>query len=317
MPQPLDSLVVIAIGGNSLIKDSKHMNVFDQYKAAGETSVHIAGIIEEGYRVVIVHGNGPQVGFIMLRSEIAKEVIHEVPLDSCGADTQGAIGYQISQNLDNELRRRRIAKSVVAVVTQVVVDASDPGFLDPAKPIGPFYSEESARSHQEEQGWQMMEDSGRGWRGVVASPVPLEIVEESVIRMLLEHDVIVVAGGGGGIPVVRREDGSLEGVAAVIDKDLTASLLAENLGAEMLLVSTSIDKVAINYRQPNQRDLDGMTVAEAREYMAAGHFAPGSMRPKIRAAIEFLEQGGKKVIITQPHLMEEALHGRAGTHIVP
>jgi carbamate kinase len=317
MTDHVDKLVVIAIGGNSLIKDARHMSVYDQYKAAGETSEHIAAIIEEGYRVIVVHGNGPQVGFIMLRSEIAKEVLHEVPLDTCGADTQGAIGYQISQNLDNELKRRDIARPVVAIVTQVVVDGDDPGFATPAKPIGPFYSQESAREHQEEKGWRMMEDSGRGWRRVVASPEPLEIVEEPVIRMLLEEDVIVVAGGGGGIPVVREADGSLEGVAAVIDKDLTASLLAKNLGARMLLISTSVDKVAINYRQPDQRDLDRMTVAEAQEYMAAGHFAPGSMRPKIGAAIEFLEQGGERVIITQPHLMEEAIHGRAGTHIVP
>lgn len=315
MMDPVDRLVVIAIGGNSLIKDSRHMSVFDQYKAAGETSGHIAAVIDKGYRVVIVHGNGPQVGFIMLRSEIAKEVIHEVPLDTCGADTQGAIGYQISQNLDNELRRRQLAKSVVAVVTQVVVDARDPGFVEPAKPIGPFYSEESARAHQKEQGWQMMEDSGRGWRRVVASPEPLEIVEEPVIRMLLEEDVIVVAGGGGGIPVIRKDNGCLEGVAAVIDKDLTASLLAKNLGAELLLISTSVDKVAINFRQPDQQDLDSMTIDEAREYMAAGHFAAGSMRPKIAAAIDFLAHGGEKVIITQPHRIEEAMLGRAGTHL--
>ena len=317
MTDRVDKLVVIAIGGNSLIKDPQHMSVFDQYRAAGETSDHIAAIIEEGFRVVIVHGNGPQVGFILLRSEMAKEVLHEVPLDTCGADTQGAIGYQISQNLDNELRRRGIDRPVIAVVTQVVVDGNDPGFETPAKPIGPFYSQESAEEHQKEEGWRMMEDSGRGWRRVVASPEPLQIVEEPVIRMLLQQDVVVVAGGGGGIPVLRERDGSLEGVAAVIDKDLTASLLAKNLGAGMLLISTSIDRVAINFRQPNQLDLDHVTVAEAREYMEAGHFAPGSMLPKINAAIDFLEHGGERVIITQPHLMEEAMHGRAGTHIVP
>lgn len=314
---PVDKLIVIAIGGNSLIKDSGHMTVFDQYKAAGETSDHIAGIVEEGYRVVIVHGNGPQVGFILLRSEMAKQVLHEVPLDTCGADTQGAIGYQISQNLDNELRRREIQKAVVAVVTQVVVDKTDPGFENPAKPIGPFYTEKSARGHQEQQGWRMMEDSGRGWRRVVASPKPLEIVEEPVIRMLLEHNVIVVAGGGGGIPVIRNEEGCLEGIAAVIDKDWTASLLAKRLGARKLLVSTSIAKVAINYQQPDQRDIDTMTAAEARAFMEAGHFAPGSMRPKISAAIDFLEHGGEEVIITEPHLMEDAVHGLTGTHIVP
>lgn len=313
----MKKLVVIAIGGNSLITDPQHMQVYDQYKAAGETSEHIAGVVQEGYRVVITHGNGPQVGFILLRSEIARQVLHEVPLDSCGADTQGAIGYQIAQNLDNEMRRRGIDKQVVAVVTQVVVDSTDPGFREPSKPIGPFYSEESARIHIEEQGWTMIDDAGRGWRRVVASPEPLEIVEEEAIRYLLERDVIVVAAGGGGIPVIRRGDGCLEGASAVIDKDLTSRLLAKNLGAEKLIMSTAVDKVAINFGQPDQQDIDRMTVAEARKYMGEGHFAPGSMRPKIRAAIDFLEHGGEEVIITQPHLLEEAIHGHTGTRIVP
>jgi carbamate kinase len=312
----MKKLVVIAIGGNSLITDPKHMEVYDQYKAAGETSEHIAGVVQEGYRVVITHGNGPQVGFILLRSEMARQVLHEVPLDSCGADTQGAIGYQIAQNLDNELRRRGIDKQVVAVVTQVVVDSTDPGFQEPSKPIGPFYSEESARSHSEAEGWAMVEDAGRGWRRVVASPEPLEIIEESAIRLLLEQDIIVVAAGGGGIPVIRREDGCLEGAPAVIDKDLTSCLLAKNLGAEKLIMSTAVEKVAINFGQPEQQDIDRMTVAEARQYMEEGHFAPGSMRPKIRAAIDFLEQGGEEVIITQPHLLEAAIRGSTGTRIL-
>lgn len=309
-------LVVIAIGGNSLIKDSGHQTVLDQYRACGETSEHIAAIVEEGYRVVITHGNGPQVGFILLRSEIAKEVLHQVPLDTCGADTQGAIGYQISQTLDNELRRRDIDKSVVAVVTQTMVDGDDPGFEDPSKPIGPFYDEAAARRHRQE-GWILKEDAGRGWRRVVPSPRPLEIVEEATIRLLLERDVIVVAAGGGGIPVVRRANGDLEGVAAVIDKDLASCLLAKNLGAEVFVMSTAVDKVALFYGQPNQQDLDRMTVAEARRYLAEGHFAAGSMGPKIEAAVDFLEHGGRQVIVTQPHLLEDALHGRTGTQIVP
>jgi len=313
----MEKLVIIAIGGNSLIKDSAHMTVFDQYKAAGETSVYIARIVHQGYRVVITHGNGPQVGFILLRSEMAKEVLHQVPLDTCGADTQGALGYQIAQNLDNELRRDMIRRTVVAVVTQVVVDAADPGFTHPAKPIGPFYSEAIARTHQEKENWQMIEDAGRGWRRVVASPHPLEIVEEVAIRHLLEKDVIVVAAGGGGIPVIRKEDGCLEGVAAVIDKDWTSSLLAKNLGAEILMISTAVDKVAINFGRPDQQDIDRMTVADARMYLAEGQFAPGSMQPKIEAAVDFLENGGQSVIITQPHLLEEALLGDTGTHIVP
>ncbi|NHZ73748.1 MAG: carbamate kinase, partial [Nitrospirae bacterium] len=221
----MEKLVVIAVGGNSLIKDSEHMTVFDQYRACGETSDHIASIVAEGYRVVITHGNGPQVGFILLRSELAKEVLHQVPLDSCGADTQGAIGYQISQTLNNELLRRGIEKKVAAIVTQTVVDANDPGFKNPSKPIGPFYSEATAREHQDHEGWAMLEDAGRGWRRVVASPRPLEIIEESAIRALLENDIIVVAVGGGGIPVVRQADGSLAGVGAVIDKDWASCLL--------------------------------------------------------------------------------------------
>ena len=313
----MESLVVIAIGGNSLIKDSKHMTVYDQYKACGETSEHIAGIVEEGYRVLITHGNGPQVGFIMLRSELAREVLHTVPLDTCGADTQGAIGYQICQTLGNELRRRGIEKQVLAVVTQTVVDRDDPGFRDPSKPIGAFYSEQTAREHQRDRGWTVREDAGRGWRRVVPSPKPLEIVEQPAIRELLERDAIVVAAGGGGIPTVRNEHGDLEGVAAVIDKDLASRLLATELGAEIFVMSTAVDKVAIRFGQPDQQDLDEITVAEARRYDAEGHFAPGSMQPKIEAAIQFLENGGRRVIITQPHLLEEAIHGNAGTHIVP
>lgn len=313
----MEKLVVIAIGGNSLIKDAEHSTVFDQYRACGETSDHIADIVAEGYRVVITHGNGPQVGFILLRSELAKEVLHQVPLDSCGADTQGAIGYQISQTLDNELRRRGIEKSVAAIVTQTVVDASDPGFENPSKPIGPFYSEATAKEYQHSEGWAMVEDAGRGWRRVVASPRPLEIIEEPAIRALLEKEIIVVAVGGGGIPVIRREDGSLEGVGAVIDKDWASCLLAKNLGAEKFILSTAVDKVSLNFGKPDQREIDRMTVAEARGYLEEGHFPPGSMQPKIEAAIEFLESGGQEVIITQPHLLEDAIHGRAGTHVVP
>jgi len=313
----MERLVIIAIGGNSLIKDPQHMTVYDQYKAAGETSVYIARIVQQGYRVVITHGNGPQVGFILLRSEMAKEVLHQVPLDTCGADTQGAIGYQIAQNLDNQLRRDGVVKTIAAVVTQVVVDPADQRFVHPSKPIGPFYSEAIARGHREKEGWEMIEDSGRGWRRVVASPEPLEIVEEVAIRHLLEKEVIVVAAGGGGIPVVRREDGCLEGVAAVIDKDLTSSLLAKNLGAEILMISTAVDKVAIRFGQPDQQDIDRMTVAEAKAYLEEGQFAAGSMKPKIEAAVDFLENGGHQVIITQPHLLASALQGDTGTRVTP
>ncbi|HDL77543.1 MAG TPA: carbamate kinase, partial [Lentisphaerae bacterium] len=254
----MERLAVIAIGGNSLIKDSRHMTVLDQYRAAGETSHHIAEVVKEGYRIVITHGNGPQVGFILLRSELAKDVLHQVPLESCVADTQGAIGYQIAQTLSNELRLRGDSTPVGVVVTQVIVDENDPAFRNPSKPIGPFYTREDAEIHMQRDGWTMREDAGRGWRRVVPSPRPLEIVEEPVIEALLRADVIVVAVGGGGIPVVRHPDGTLHGVAAVIDKDRASCLLARNLKAELFVITTAVDKVALNYGRPDQKDIDRM-----------------------------------------------------------
>jgi len=310
-------LVVIAIGGNSLIKDAKHMTVLDQYRAAGETCHHIAALVTEGYRIVITHGNGPQVGFILLRSELARNVLHQVPMESCVADTQGAIGYQVEQTLLNELRRQNVKKTVVSVVTQVVVSREDPAFKNPSKPIGPFYTKEEAEQHQAQDGWTVKEDAGRGWRRVVPSPKPLEIIEEDAIRTLLDNDIVVIAGGGGGIPVFRNDANDLEGCAAVIDKDLASCLLAKNLQADVFVISTGVDQVALNFGKPNQRFIDKMTVAEAEQYMREGHFAAGSMKPKIEAAIDFLKHGGKQVIITQPHLLEDAIHARNGTHIFP
>ena len=309
-------LAVIAIGGNSLITDNAKSSIADQYQAAGETSHHIAALVAAGYRVVVTHGNGPQVGFILLRSDLAKDVIHEVPLDSCVADTQGAIGYQLGQTLANELNRRNIIKPIATVVTQVLVDKNDPAFAHPTKPIGPFYSEEEAQQHQATSQWVLKEDSGRGWRRVVASPKPLRIVEEHTIRLLLDHDVIVIAVGGGGIPVVENSDGELEGSAAVIDKDFASALLAKNLKADLFIISTGVNKVAIDFKKPTQRQLDSLTVAEAEAYLAEGQFPAGSMGPKIEAAIEFLKGGGKEVLITQPHLLEEAIAGKNGTRIL-
>jgi carbamate kinase len=310
-------LVVIAIGGNSLIKDNQHRTVLDQYNAVGETAHHIIPIVREGYRVVVTHGNGPQVGFILLRSDLARNVLHQVPLVSCVADTQGAIGYQIAQNLQNELHRQNIEKEVVALVTQVRVDENDPGFENPDKPIGPFMTEEVAKEHASKDGWIVGEDAGRGWRRLVPAPAPLEIVEFNSIRALLDRDTLVVAVGGGGIPVVREVDGTLSGRDAVIDKDAASCLLASELGASILIKSTSVDKVALNFGTPQQVDIDHMTAAECRRYLQEGHFAAGSMRPKIEAALTFLERGGERVIITQPHHLEQALHGIYGTHIVP
>lgn len=310
-------LVVVAVGGNSLITDASHMTVLDQYQAAGQTSHHIASLLEAGYRVVVTHGNGPQVGFILMRSELAKNVLHQVPLESCVADTQGAIGYQIEQTLANELRRRGIRTPLATVVTQVVVDKDDAAFTNPTKPIGPFYSEEDARKHAQDDGWAVKEDAGRGWRRVVASPRPLEIIEQDSIRILLENDVIVIAVGGGGIPVIRKENGDLEGCAAVIDKDAASCLLAKNLQADTFIISTAVDKVMLNFGKPDQKALDRITVSEAKQYMAEGHFAAGSMGPKVEAAIDFIENGGKHVIITQPHLLADAIAGKNGTHITP
>ena len=310
-------LVVIAIGGNSLITDSEHMTVVDQYRAAGETAANIAPIVDAGNRVVITHGNGPQVGFILLRSELTRDVLHQVPLANCVADTQGSIGMQIAQTLQNAFQRRGSEQQVVAVVTQVLVDAEDPSFTNPTKPIGPFMSEAEARARADNDGWVVAEEANRGWRRVVPSPAPLEILEMPVIRALVENDTIVVAAGGGGIPVIQKPDGSLRPRPAVIDKDAASSLLARELGANLLVFSTDVDKVSLNRGTPEQTDIDRMTVAECRRYLDEGHFAAGSMRPKIEAAVAFLEAGGEEVIITQPHHLKEAMRGGQGTRIVP
>ncbi|MDJ0911364.1 MAG: carbamate kinase [Woeseiaceae bacterium] len=310
-------LVVIAIGGNSLISDSEHMSVVDQYYTAGETASHIAPIVNAGNRVVVTHGNGPQVGFILMRSELARDVLHQVPLANCVADTQGSIGMQIAQTLQNAFESLGCERKIAAVVTQVRVDPDDPNFDSPSKPIGPFMSEEEARQHAEEDGWAIAEDANRGWRRVVPSPAPLEILEMPVIRALVENDTIVVAAGGGGVPVIRKPDGSLRPRPAVIDKDAASCLLALELGANRLVFSTDVDKAALNFGTPEQQDIDRMTADECRRYLDEGHFAPGSMRPKIEAALAFLEGGGEEVIVTQPHHLEEAMRGGQGTHIVP
>ena len=308
-------LVIIAIGGNSLITDDQHKTVRDQYAAVAATASHIAGLVREGYRVLVTHGNGPQVGFILRRSELARHELHEVPLDSCGADTQGAIGYQLQQALYNEMRGWEQPPVVATVVTQVVVDRDDPSFQRPSKPIGSFMDERLAREHEKTDGWNVVEDAGRGFRRVVASPRPKRIVELSAIRRLLDAGMVVVAVGGGGIPVVETEDGSLTGAQAVIDKDLATSLIARDLRADFLVISTAVEKVSINYKKPDQRDLARMTLAEAKQYLAEGHFAPGSMKPKIEAVIEFLEAGGKEALITDPAHLVAAFKHETGTWV--
>jgi len=308
-------VAVIAIGGNSLIIDKQHQTVQDQYDAADETTDHIAKLINSGWDVAIAHGNGPQVGFILRRSELSAHELHEVPLDVCGADTQGAIGYALQQNLQNDLKEMGINKPVATVVTQVQVNADDPAFVNPTKPIGSFMDETQAQNRREVDGWDVVEDAGRGWRRVVASPLPERIVEEEAVKTLIDAGVIVITVGGGGIPVVMDEDGKLHGVPAVIDKDFASALLANRLGAELFIVSTAVEKCALNFGKPDQEWVDHMSLAEAKRYLAEGtHFAKGSMAPKIDAIIKFLERGGKKAIITDPKNLERALSGETGTH---
>jgi carbamate kinase len=313
----MKKVAVVAIGGNSLIKDEAHQAVADQYQAARESCEHIASMIELGWEVVVTHGNGPQVGFILLRSELASNVLHTVPLDACGADTQGAIGYALQQNLQNIFHERGINKLAATVVTQCVVDRKDPAFQKPSKPIGPFYNEEKAKKHATEEGWTVVEDAGRGWRRVVASPIPQEVVEWQAIKTLIDAGITVIGVGGGGIPVIRTESGDLEGTAAVIDKDFGSSLLARQIKADLFMISTAVEKAYIHYRKPEQKALDRITVAEAKKYIEEGHFAPGSMLPKIKACIAFLEAGGKEAILTDPVHIAAALKGETGTHIVP
>ena len=313
-------VAVVAIGGNSLIKDKAHQTVEDQYQASAETAHHIADMIEAGWDVAIGHGNGPQVGFILRRSEIAAKVegMHEVPLDVCGADSQGAIGYALQQCLQNEFYRRKIKKNCATVITQVLVDKDDPAFKKPSKPIGGFMDEPEARRREHDMGWSIVEDAGRGWRRVVASPDPKEIVEFDSIKTLIDSGVVVISTGGGGIPVVDKGNGEYMGVAAVIDKDFGSSLLAQNLGADLFLISTAVEKVAINFGKPDQKWIDRMTLAEAKQYLAEGiHFAKGSMAPKIEAIIRFLEHGGKQALITNPENIGRALKGETGTWIIP
>jgi len=313
-----DRTLVVAIGGNSLIKDARHQTVPDQIAALGETSVHIANAIRDGWQVAIGHGNGPQVGFILRRSELAAHELHEVPLDVCDADTQGAIGYELQQSLGNDFRRMGLDRQAVTVVTQVEVARDDPAFGRPTKPIGTFMDEARAMQRRDGDGWDVVEDAGRGWRRVVASPRPLRIVEERAVKALLADGFVVITVGGGGIPVVADETGSLHGVAAVIDKDYASSLLGTVVGAEVFAITTAVERVALDWGKPSQTWVDRLTVAEARAYLAeGGHFMPGSMAPKIEACLEFLERGGSEAIITAPANLELALAGRAGTRIVP
>jgi carbamate kinase len=307
---------VVAIGGNSLIIDKNRRTIPDQFEAVKETMGHIAGMIADGWDVVITHGNGPQVGFILRRSELALHELHPVPLDYCGADTQGAIGYMIQSALHNEFARREVVRQAVTVVTQVQVNADDPAFQKPSKPVGTFLDEQTARERMAE-GQDFVEDAGRGWRRVVPSPIPEKIIEVEAIKVLIDQGYTVIAVGGGGIPVIEKENGDLKGVEAVIDKDFASGLLANSIGADLLLISTAIEKIALNFGKPDQVWLDRITVSQAEQYIHEGHFAAGSMLPKVQAIVKFLKEGGREALVTDPANIQSALRGETGTWIVP
>lgn len=308
--------LVIALGGNALQEAGKPATAQAQLEVVEKTSEYIADIVERGYEVIVAHGNGPQVGRIVIQNEVASASTPAMPFDVCGAMSQGMIGYHIQQGLSKVLRHRGINKNVVTIVTQVVVDKDDPKFKAPSKPIGPFYTEEEAKAIAAEKGYTMKEDAGRGWRRVVASPLPVEIVELDAVKTLNDAGFVVVTVGGGGIPVVRNDAGDLEGVAAVIDKDLASEKLARDMDADALVILTAVEKVSINFKKPDQKDLDRMSAAEAKQYIKEGHFAPGSMLPKIEAALNFVEsKPGRIAIITSLDKAVDAIEGRDGTTI--
>ena len=308
-------ITIISIGGNTLIRKGERGTIEEQFEHTEECMTYVAKLAAQDKKIVITHGNGPIVGNIVIRNEAAKDIIPPMPLYICNADSEGGIGFMIQQALYNQLKRLNVKRDVVTIVTQVVVDKNDPAFSNPTKPIGPFYAKEEAVKIQREKGWTVVEDSNRGYRRVVPSPRPLKVIEAGIIKQLTMSGVIVVAAGGGGVPVVEKPDGRLKGIDAVIDKDLATAVLAKEMKAETFIDLTSIDGVYIDFGKPNQKVLDRLTVKDAKRYLAAGEFAPGSMAPKIEATIEFLEGGGKEVMITTPELLEAAMEGKAGTRI--
>lgn len=307
-------LAVVAVGGNALIRERGKESLPDQYAAVCITMPHIVDMIQNGWDVILTHGNGPQVGFILRRSELSVGEVHPIPLDYAGSNTQGSIGYMFQTSLQNEFKKRGMKNQAVTVVTETLVDKNDPAFKKPTKPIGSFMDEKTALEHRDKDGWAVMEDAGRGWRRVVASPIPVKILQQEAILSLVGAGFTVIGVGGGGIPVIENEKGEIVGVEAVIDKDLASSLFASSVQADLLLISTEVEKVAINFNKPDIKWLDSLSVAEAKKYLAEGQFGKGSMEPKVQAVLKFIERGGKKAIITNPENMLSALRGETGTH---
>jgi len=310
----MKKLAVVAIGGNAVNRPGEKATAENMLKNLSETAKFISKMLDE-FDIVITHGNGPQVGNLLVQQEIAKDKIPPFPIDVNDAQTQGSLGYMIAQTLYNELKEEGKNYQIAALVTQIVVDKNDPAFQNPTKPVGPFYSEEEAKKLMKEKGWIIKEDAGRGWRRVVPSPKPLDIIEKDVIKLLMSKDVIVIAAGGGGIPVIV-EDGKIKGVEAVIDKDRASALLAKEINADVLIILTGVEKVYLNYGKENQKELDTLTISDAKRYLSEGHFPKGSMGPKIEAAIDFVESTGKECIITDMTVLDKALRGETGTKII-
>ncbi|MDK2886378.1 MAG: carbamate kinase [Thermosipho sp. (in: thermotogales)] len=310
----MKKLAVVAIGGNAVNRPGEKATAENMLKNLSETAKFISKMLDE-FDIAITHGNGPQVGNLLVQQEIAKDKIPPFPIDVNDAQTQGSLGYMIAQTLYNELKEEGKNYQIAALVTQIIVDKNDPAFQNPTKPVGPFYSEEEAKKLMKEKGWIIKEDAGRGWRRVVPSPKPLDIIEKDVIKLLMSKDVIVIAAGGGGIPVIV-EDGKIKGVEAVIDKDRASALLAKEINADVLIILTGVEKVYLNYGKENQKELDTLTISDAKRYLSEGHFPKGSMGPKIEAAIDFVESTGKECIITDMTVLDKALRGETGTKII-
>lgn len=307
-------VAVVAVGGNALVREKGKETLSDQYAAVCLTMPYIVDMIQDGWNVIVTHGNGPQVGFILRRSELSVSEVHPIPLDYAGSNTQGSIGYMFQTALMNEFKQRGMPNQAVTVVTETLVDKNDLAFKNPTKPIGSFMDEKTALQHRDVDGWSVMEDAGRGWRRVVASPAPVKILQQDAIMSLVGAGFTVVAVGGGGIPVIENSRGETEGVEAVIDKDLSSALFASSINADSFIISTEVEKVAINFNKPDVQWLDKLSIADSKKYLAEGQFGKGSMEPKVKAVLNFLERGGKKALITNPDNMVRALRGETGTH---